>query len=86
MQGADKTVSEFRHKVKRAAEEGDVSANRLSLCKTGDSLVTNRLKNGSREVFSRSTFVDERLNIRFGKNTAACGNGINHLIVLSQFV
>ena len=45
--------------------------------KSRNCLGNNSLENGSGNILAAGTFVNERLNVRLGKNTAACGNRIN---------
>ena len=61
-------------------------ANRFAAGQTGDGLVHHSLKDGSGQVFLGGTFIDQGLNIRLGKYTAACGDGIERLIILRIFV
>ncbi len=58
-----------------------MSANRFSAGKTADCLVYNGLENRSRQVFFRSPFVDQRLNICLSKYTAAGGDRIQSFII-----
>ena len=59
--------------MKRSAEKCNVTFDRLTTGKTTDRLVYNGLENRSRQVFFRSPFVDQRLNICLSKYTAAGG-------------
>ena len=59
-----------------------MTANRFAAGKAGDGLVHNCLENRSREVFAGRALVDERLNVRLRKHTAARRNRVNGLVVL----
>ena len=58
MEGADESLAELRHEVERAAEEGDMATDRLTLCETGDGLIDDRLEDRRREILTRRTLVD----------------------------
>ena len=63
-----------------------MSADGLTAGKTGDGLVYHCLENGGRKVFLGSAVVDQRLNICFGKYTAAGCDGIEGLVIFGIFV
>ena len=86
MEGTDEGLAELRHEVKRAAEEGDVTTDRLALCEAGDGLVDDRLEDRRREILARRTLVDQRLDIRLCKDTTARGDRVDHLITGSEIV
>ena len=72
--------------MQRAAEKRNVTADRLSAGKTADGLVDNRLENGCGQIFLCRALIDQRLDIRFCKNTAAGCDGVERLIMLCVFV
>ena len=53
---------------------------------SADSLVYYRLENRGGQVFYGRAVIDQRLNIRLGKNTASGGDGIDHLLPFSCFI
>ncbi len=63
-----------------------MAANRLTACQTGNCLADNSLENRSRNIFTAGTFVNQRLNISFGKNTAASRNRVNSRSPPGQFI
>ena len=62
--------SESRKKSQRATQKSDLSADRPSAGKPGNCLVYHRLENGACNIFMRSTLVQKRLYICFGKDAA----------------
>ena len=86
LQGADKRRLQFCQEVQRAAQEGNATPDRLAASQAGNGLVHHRLENGSSQVGFGSALVDQGLNIRLGKHTAAGGNGIDLLIILGRVV
>ena len=86
MEGADEGLAELRHEVKRAAEEGDVTTDRLALCEAGDGLIDDRLEDGRREILTGCTLVDERLDIGLCEDTAARRDRVDHLITGGEIV
>ncbi len=71
MQRLDEPLTQFAHEVKRASQESNVALNLMAGCKTCDCLVDDSLENRSSKVFLTCAIVDQRLNVSFGKNTAA---------------
>ena len=63
--------------MQRTSKECNISADRLSAGKPRNSLGYHCLENGSRNIFSTSPLVDERLNVCLCKNTAASSNWID---------
>ena len=61
-------------------------ANGLAAGQTGDGLIDHSLKNGGGKVFFGGTFVDKRLNIRFGENAAPGSDSVQRLITFGIFV
>lgn len=51
--------------MQRAAEKGNVAADRFTAGKTRNGLVDNCLENGSGKILFCCTVVDERLDIGF---------------------
>ena len=86
MEGADEGLAELRHEVERAAEEGDVTTDRLALCEAGDGLVDHGLEDRRREILAGGTLVDQRLDIRLCEDTTARGDRVDHLITGSEIV
>ena len=86
IQCTDKCLAQFREKMQRSAKECNVSANRFTACETTDSLVDNCLKNGGSQIFSCSTVIDERLDIRLCKYTTSCSNSVKCFVILCVFV
>ena len=58
----------------------------LTAGKAGNSLVDNCLKNRGRKILFCSALVDQRLDVCFGKNTAAGRDRIKGFIVFCVFV
>ena len=67
--------------MERTSEKCNVTADWLAAGKTADGLVDNCLKNRGGEVFFCGSFVDERLDVSFCKNTTTCCDRIQCLIV-----
>ena len=63
-----------------------MSPNRLSAGKSADCLVYYGLKDRSGQIFFRRPVVNEGLDIRFGKHTAARSNGIERLVIFGIFI
>ena len=58
----------------------------LAAGKTGDRLVHHRLKDRGSQIRSGGALVDQRLDIGLGEHTAACGDGVQLLIVRRRVV
>ena len=86
LQSTDKGRPQFGKKVERAAKESYMSTDRLSTGQAGNGLVYHCLKNGSRKVFFGSTFVDQRLDVCFCKNSASGSDRIEGFVILSIFI
>ena len=86
LQRADKGLAQLRHEVKRAAQKGHIAPDRTALGQAADGLVHHRLEDGNRQVLLGSALIDEGLQVTFGKDTAACGNGIDLLVVPGIFI
>ena len=86
LQCADKSSTELGKEMKRSSQKCHMSPDRLSTGKTTDSLVYHCLEDGRCQVFLGSAVIDQRLDVRLGKYTASCSNGVKCLIVLRIFV
>ena len=85
-QGADEGRPQFREEMERSAEECHMSADRLAAGQSADGLVDHRLEDGRRQVFFGRAVVDQRLDIGFGKYTAARRDGVERVIVFRVFI
>ena len=63
-----------------------MAADRFAAGKTGDGLVYHCLKNRYRQIFLGRALIDQRLNVRLCKDSAACGDRVDRLIVFGVFV
>ena len=63
--------------MKRSAEKCNVTFDRLTTGKAADGLVDNCLENGGGKVVRGGAFIDQRLDVRLGKYTAAGCDGIS---------
>ena len=63
-----------------------MTADRLTAGKSADRLVYDCLEDRSGQVFFGRSFIDQRLDIRFGKYAAASRNRINFLVIFGLFV
>ena len=86
LQSTDKGLTQFRKKMERAAKESYMSTDRLSAGKTGNGLVYHCLKNGSRKIFFGSTFINQRLDVCFCKNTASGSDRIKGFVIPGIFI
>ena len=73
---ADKGRLQFRQKVQRPAQEGDVPPDGLAAGQPADRLVDDRLKDGSRQVLPRSPLIDQGLDIGLCEDPAARGDRV----------
>ena len=62
------------------AQEGNMSPNGLSAGQTADGLVDNRLEDRGCQVLLGRAFIDQGLNVGFGENAAAGGDGIKRAV------
>ena len=67
--------------MQRAAQKSDRTADRLAAGQAADCLVDDRLDNGGRQIFLGSAFVDQGLDVGFGKNAAAGRDRVYCLII-----
>ncbi len=72
--------------MQRSAEEGDMAADRLAAGESGDGLVTDGLKDGSGQILLRRSLVDQRLDVRLGKDAAAGRDRVDRLIMARVLV
>ena len=86
LQRLAEAILETLKEKQRAAEEKDITSDLASLRQTTQSLVNNRLENGSRNIFLASTLVEQRLNIGLCENAAARSDGVNALCMQAEFV
>ena len=86
VQSADEAFAKLGEEVQRTAEEGNMAADRFAAGKTGDGLVYHCLKNRYRQIFLGRALIDQRLNVRLCKDSAACGDRVDRLIVFGVFV
>ena len=78
---ADESLFQFRQKVQRTAQKGHAASDRLAAGQAGNGLIYDGLKNRGGQIRQGGAFVDQRLNVRLGKDAAAGGNGIDLLII-----
>ena len=76
-QRADERLFELRKEMQRAAEKGDVAADRTAAGEPGDGLVDHGLKDGGGKIGGRRALVDERLDVGLGEDAAAGRDGID---------
>ena len=86
MQRADKCLTELRQEMKRTSQKCYIAPDWLPAGQAADGLVDHRLKDGCRQVFSRSALVDERLDIRFSENAAAGRNRVDRFVIRRIFI
>ena len=72
--------------MKRSAKKSHMSTDRLSAGQTGDRLIDNSLENGSGKILFGGAIVDQRLDIRFGKDSAAGSDGVQCAVVFCIFI
>ena len=72
--------------MQRPAQKSHTAPDGLAAGKTRDGLVYHCLKDGGGEIGGGCPLVDERLNIRFGKDAAAGGDGVELLIISRRVV
>ena len=78
-QSSDKRRLELGKEMQRTAKECYMTTDRFTAGKTGNRLVYNCLENRCRQVFLRCALVDQRLDIRLCKYTAAGSDRISAL-------
>ena len=86
LQRLNKASFQFREKVKRSAEKGNLALNGTPLCEVADGLIDHRLKDRKRNVRLLRTVVHECLNIRLGKDAAARGDCIDALSLFGKSI
>ncbi len=72
--------------MQRTPQESDMAADGFAAGEPGNGLVDHRLENRGRKVFLGSPLIDERLDVGFGEDAAACRNGIEGAVVFGVFV
>ena len=77
-------LAKLRKEVQRAAEEHDVSADGSTASQTCNGLGCDRAEDRGREVLVRGALVDQWLDIRFRKDTAARGDGVKLGVCFGQ--
>ena len=85
-QGLNKAFPQFREKIQGPSKESNVPFDGPPTSKTTDGLVDNSLKNRGGKILPAGSLIDQRLNIGFGKDTAAGSNGIHHCMPGCCFV
>ena len=70
--------------MQRTAKEHDVSADGTTTGKAGNRLGCDRAEDRGREVLVRGALVDQWLDIRFRKDTAARGDGVKLGVCFGQ--
>ena len=86
LQSPYKSLLQFGKEMKRAAQKCHMSADRFTACKSGDSLIDYCLENRCGKVFLGGTVIDQRLDVCFGKNTAAGSDRIKGFVILCIFI
>ena len=81
LQRANKGFFQLGQKVQRTAQKGHTAPDGLAAGQTGDGLLHHCLEDGGGQVGFCGALVDKGLNIGLGKNTAACGDRIDLLII-----
>ena len=80
------SLAELREVLKRAAEEGNMAANRTTAGQAGDGLRYHTLENGGGDVFLLGAFVEQGLHVGFCEHAATACDGIQHGMVLGKLV
>ena len=70
-------VAQLGEVLQRAAQEGDVAADRTAARQARDSLGHDGLEDGGGHVLGAGTLVEQRLDVGLGKDAAAAGDGID---------
>ena len=85
-QSPDKRRLELGKEMQRTAKECYMTTDRFTAGKTGNRLVYNCLENRCRQVFLRCALVDQRLDIRLCKYTAAGSDRIKCFVIFCIFI
>ena len=85
-QRLDKASFQFREKVKRSAEKGDLALNGTPLREVADGLIDHRLKDRERNIRLLCAVIHQCLNICLGKDAAARGDGIDALSLFGKCI
>ena len=78
-QRLDKPFLQFRQEGQGPAQKGDVPLDFPALGQVADGLVHDGLEHGPGNILPGRAIVHQGLDIRFGKDATAAGNGINPL-------
>lgn len=71
------TLAQNRLEGQRTAEEAYLPADRTAAGQAGNGLVHHRLEYGKSNILMGGIFIEQRLDIRLGKNAAPGGDGMN---------
>ena len=82
----DKALSKFGEKRKRSPQKSHIAPDYTSARQAADGLIDDGLKDRDRQILVSSSFVDQRLDIRFGEDAAAGGDRIDRLIRFRQLI
>ena len=86
LQRADKSLPQLGEEVERSAQESHMPADRFAAGQAADSLVDHSLEDRNRKILLRSAFIDQRLDIRLGKHTAAGRDGVDRLVIFGVLI
>ena len=84
LQRFHKALAQPLQEMQRAAEKHNLACQLPALGQSRDRLIHHSLKNGSRNVLFTSALIQNRLDIAFGKYTAAGGDGIELRVLQRQ--
>ena len=86
IQNTVKGIAQTAHKGERTAKIQHITADGTAFGKTGDGLACYSVEDAGCQVAFFRTLVEQRLDIAFGENTAAAGDGVGVLCLLCQLV
>ena len=86
IQNTVKGITQTAHKGERSAEVQHIAADGTAFGKTCDGLTGYSVEDAGCQVAFFRTLVEQRLDIAFGENTAAAGNGVGVVCLLCQLV
>ena len=86
IQNTVKGITQTAHKGERTAKIQHIAADWTAFGKTGDGLACYSVEDAGCQVAFFRTLVEQRLDIAFGENTAAAGDGVGVLCLLCQLV
>ena len=81
LQGPDEGLFQFRQEMQGAAQKGHLAPDGFAAGQARNGLVHHGLENGGCQVSAAGALVDQGLNVGFGKDAAAGGDGVNLLII-----